>query len=242
MDDPGHGSRQPATGVAWIVLALSLAVASVLVGWGDADRLDRLDWQPGKAWSQPWRLWTAATVHWSAQHLALNLSGCAALAALGWAAQLGTPAAAAWFLSWPLLHAGLWWRPELQHYGGMSGVLHAGVAVAALCLARSPDRRSRIGGWCLAGVLAGKVLLEAPWGPSLRAVAGADLQTAPWAHACGVLAGALAATWLPALVRLRRRIPSESPAVAARTGADGSGTADPAFHAASEAPLPDRSA
>ena len=37
-------------------------------------------------------------------------------------------------VAWPLTHLSLLARPEVMHYGGLSGVLHAGVAVAALGL------------------------------------------------------------------------------------------------------------
>ena len=37
----------------------------------------------------------------------------------------------AWLLSWPLTQWGLMLQPELLHYGGLSGVLHGGAAIAA---------------------------------------------------------------------------------------------------------------
>ncbi len=73
-------------------------------------------------------------MHWSLLHLGANLAGVAVLAALGWVARLPCAAALAWGAAWPLTQLGLALRPELTHYGGLSGVLHAGVAVAALWL------------------------------------------------------------------------------------------------------------
>ena len=120
---------------AWLWLAALLGGGALLGWWLPANALD---WQPDLAASQPWRAWTAAAVHWSALHLGANLAGLAVLAALGWVADLPRPAALAWACAWPMTHAGLLWRPELAHYGGLSGVLHAGVAVAALWLLLGP--------------------------------------------------------------------------------------------------------
>jgi hypothetical protein len=41
---------------------------------------------------------------------------------------------AAWVCAWPLTQLGLLMRPDLSHYGGLSGVLHAGAAIVALHL------------------------------------------------------------------------------------------------------------
>ncbi|WP_374568717.1 rhombosortase [Ideonella sp.] len=152
-----------------------------------------LDWQPSLAGSQPWRAVSAAWVHWSLHHLLMNLAGCAALAWLGWRAQLGTRAVAAWALAWPLTQAGLLAQPALRHYGGLSGVLHAAAAIAGChLLARRGDRRGQaVGALLLLGLLA-KILSEAPWGPATRTVDGWDFALAPAAHASGALAGLLA--------------------------------------------------
>ncbi|HSW07889.1 rhombosortase [Aquabacterium sp.] len=155
----------------------------------------RLDWQPGLAAGQPWRWWTAAFVHWSALHLGANLLGLVLVALLGAAAACRGRAVAAWLLAWPLTHLGLLLQPALRHYGGLSGVLHAGVAVAAVALLRQGARPRRwIGIALLAGLLL-KVLLESPWLGPLRHVAGWDIPIAPLAHATGALAGALCG-WL----------------------------------------------
>jgi hypothetical protein len=99
----------------------------------------------------------------------------------------------AWLAAWPLTHLGLLARPELAHYGGLSGVLHAGVAVAALHLVASgPKRRRLIGGAILLGLVI-KVLGEAPWGPVLQQRAGWDIAIAPFAHASGTCFGLLCA-------------------------------------------------
>lgn len=189
----------PASDRGWPALAALLAAASLLAWWWPAALID---WQPALAHSQPWRAWSAAFVHWSGLHLGANLAGAAVVGALGVVGQLPARMALAWFAAWPLTHAGLLLRPELAHYGGLSGVLHAGVAVAALWLLVRSHGRRRLIGAAIAGGLLVKVAAEAPWGPALRHGGGWDIATAPFAHASGVAAGALCAAlllwWRPA--------------------------------------------
>jgi rhomboid family GlyGly-CTERM serine protease len=171
---------------AWAGLAALLAVGACLASATDPRSID---WQPALAWREPWRAWTAALLHLSPLHLAANLAGAAALAVFGWAARLPRRSAVAWAVAWPLTQWGLLVRPDLLHYGGLSGVLHAGVAIAALFLAlRASGLRRAIGVATLA-VTAAKVVGEAPWGPALRAPEGWDIAVAPVAHASGLLAG-----------------------------------------------------
>lgn len=176
---------------AWLVLCLVAATGALLATRCDAALLR---WQPELAWQQPWRLLSAAWVHLSAQHLGANLAGTAVVAALGVAAGCGPRAALAWALAWPLTHLALLAQPSLTAYSGLSGVLHAAVAVAAWQLLRG-DRglRQAIGGALASGLLA-KVLLEAPWHGPLRQVSGWHIAIAPAAHASGAAAG-----WLCAL-------------------------------------------
>jgi rhomboid family GlyGly-CTERM serine protease len=179
-----------------VTLAASLALGALLAWWLPTPWLD---WQPSGFAQQPWRALSAAFVHWSALHLGANLGAAAAVAAFGWAAGMPSRATLAWAAAWPLAHLGLLLRPELAHYGGLSGVLHGGVAVAVLwLLVRGRGRRRTIGGLVGVGLVA-KLLLEEPWGPALRYAAGWDIALAPLAHATGALAGllcaALALTW-----------------------------------------------
>lgn len=172
---------------AWAALAALLGLlALAAAAWGVPDALD---WQPDRAWREPWRAWTAAAVHLSALHLGANLAGVLVLGALGAAAGVTPSCAGAWFVAWPLTQFGLALRPDLLHYGGLSGVLHAGVAIVVVQLvATGPGRRRHIGLAIGAG-LAFKLLLEAPWGPAVVHPAGWDIGVAPFAHACGTLAG-----------------------------------------------------
>jgi rhomboid family GlyGly-CTERM serine protease len=152
-----------------------------------------LDWQPERAWMQPWRAVTAAWVHWSEQHLGANLLAAAVVGAYGLAAQVPRAHALAWLAAWPLTHVGLLLNPDLLHYGGMSGVLHAGVAIVCLHLLVQGSGRQR---WVGAGVSLGlvvKLLREEPWGPALQRSADWDIAVAPLAHSTGALAGLLCA-------------------------------------------------
>jgi rhomboid family GlyGly-CTERM serine protease len=175
---------------AWLALTLLLALTAAGGWW-----LPRavLDWQPALAAQQPWRMLTAAAVHYSPLHLGANLAGATLVGALGVVARVPRPIVLAWLAAWPLTHLGLLMRPDLLRYGGLSGVLHAGVAAAALWLvARERGRRQRIGAAILA-VLLVKILTEDPWGPALQAREGWDIAVAPFAHASGALCGLLCA-------------------------------------------------
>ena len=180
--------QPPATG--WIALSGLLAAGSLAAWWLPAAALD---WQPARFAQEPWRCWTAAFVHWSPLHLLGNLAGTALVALFGAVARLPARVAWAWAAAWPLTHLALLARPELAHYGGLSGVLHAGVAVAATGLAvESRGARRGIALAVLAG-LAAKVVIEEPWGPALREGSGWNIAVAPLAHAAGAGFGALAA-------------------------------------------------
>ena len=184
-----RGVRLSARG--WLALAVLLATAALALRAGPVP-VGAWDWQPGLAAGQPWRLWTAAFVHWSVQHLVADLAGCVVVAAFGVAARCGAADTLAWALAWPVTHAMLLAEPALAHYGGLSGVLHAGVAVAAAALLRQSPPRRRIGAWVLVG-LAAKVLLEQPWRGPLQHWPGWNIAIAPLAHATGALAGLSAA-------------------------------------------------
>jgi rhomboid family GlyGly-CTERM serine protease len=182
---------------AWACLAIGLALGA-LAAW--ALPREGLDWQPALAFSEPWRLWSAAFVHLSPLHLQANLLGCAVVGAFGVAAGLPQRASWAWFLAWPLTHAALALQPlllpqqpPLLNYGGLSGVLHAGVAIAALHVAAlQPSPRRWVGVAVLAG-LAAKLVLEQAWAGPTQAVAGWDFRVATLAHLTGSLAGLLCA-------------------------------------------------
>ena len=182
--------------------------ASALLGLGALAGLGlppaALEWQPTLASSQHWRAWSAAIVLLSALHLAANLAGVALVAALGFVARVPRRSVLAWFVAWPLTHLALLARPDLIHYAGLSGVLHAGVAVVAVHLIATARGLRRAIGLALLGGLALKVAGETPWAAeALRHPAGWDIAVAPFAHASGLVAGALASALAEALARRR---------------------------------------
>ena len=177
--------------VHWAGLCGAAALGALLAQAVDPSRIN---WQPPLAATEPWRAVTAAWVHLSPLHLAGNLAATAVVALLGRAAGCGRRAAVAWALAWPLTQLGLLAQPALTAYGGLSGVLHAAVAVVTWQLLRGDRGRRRAIGAALAAGLLAKLWLEAPWQGPLHQVAGWDFPVAPAAHASGTLAG-----WLCAL-------------------------------------------
>ena len=184
----------------WLVMTALLAAAAAAL-WSAPPQM--LDWQPARALGEPWRAWSAAFVHWTPWHLGANLLGCAVVAAFGVAARVPAWAAAAWLVAWPLSHAALALQPALISYGGLSGVLHAGVAIAAWHLLRHDIGTRRVIGAAVMVGLAVKLLLEKPWGAPTQQVAGWDFPVAPLAHATGAIAGIVCAAIGDALMKVR---------------------------------------
>ena len=189
---PDDATSNPFAGRAgtlgWWSVACVLAVGALTAQWIDAQRLD---WQPGLAPAQPWRWWSGAWVHWSLGHLGANLAGTALIAALGARAHADRADAWAWFVAWPATQLGLLLQPSLLHYGGLSGVLHAGVVIAALGLLQRESGLRRAVGWLILGGVALKVGMEQPWQGGLRQPPGWQIAIAPAAHLSGAVAGLL---------------------------------------------------
>jgi rhomboid family GlyGly-CTERM serine protease len=178
-------------GAAWVALAALLFACAIV---GGALPQDAIDWQPALAWREPWRAFSAVGVHYSQAHLLGNLGGLLLTGLFGWVARTPGRVAAAWAAAWPLTQFGLLAKPALAHYGGLSGVLHAGVAAAATGLLLTGTKAQRaMGGLVLCG-LAIKVLGESPWGEALRQSPQLGIAVAPLAHATGAVAGLACAT------------------------------------------------
>ncbi len=166
----------------WLALCSLVVKTLPTVAW---------DWQPALAATEPWRWWTAAFVHWSAEHLAANLAALALVAILGAVSTVPLVISFAWLGSWPLLHLGLLVQPELAHYGGLSGLVHSGVAVVAVFVAVTEGGARRAIGLAMLVGLATKITLEAPWAATLPFNVSADVPVAPMAHLSGAVAGLL---------------------------------------------------
>ena len=196
---------------AWVFVAAAFAGFAVL-GWPLNPA--SIDWQPALALRQPWRAFTAIGVHYSTAHLIGNLAGVALAGVFGVAARVPARLAWAWLAAWPLTHFGLLIRPDLAHYGGLSGVVHAGVAIVIVFVLVSGTRRQRLVGSAVLIGFCAKLLSEAPWGEALRHPAGWDIAVAPLAHTTGALAGAVCAVLALGSWRstaLRPSAPASSP-------------------------------
>jgi rhomboid family GlyGly-CTERM serine protease len=186
----------------WLALTAIFMLTS-LVAWPLNHQA--IDWQPSLAFTQPWRAFSAAFVHYSPMHLGANLVGAVLVGLFGWAAQAPRHMAIAWLISWPFTQFGLLVQPELLHYGGLSGVLHAGVFIVCVQLMfAGTSTQRRVGAATLLVVIA-KVLLEAPWTGPLSHPAEWDIAVAPMAHASGVVAGLLTGVVTGVTMRLRYR-------------------------------------
>jgi rhomboid family GlyGly-CTERM serine protease len=188
-------------GSGWWCGVAALLAAGALLAHGRLT--EPIDWQPSLAFVHPWRWWSAAWVHYSNLHLVANLVGALLVAMLGVAANVSTRGAIAWLLAWPLTHLGLLMEPALAHFGGLSGVLHAGVAVVAIQLIiEGPPRRRWLGLMLAAGLFV-KTLSETPWIGPIQHPPGWDIGIAPLVHACGSVAGALTGALLVGFQRAR---------------------------------------
>jgi len=190
-DAPANGAPHPAhrpgpPSIAWCALAALLVAGTLLA---QAVPATAIDWQPGLAWRQPWRWWSAAFVHYSPAHLAGNLLATVLVGAYGWAARAPLAMALAWWVAWPLTHLALAGQADLPHYGGLSGLMHAGVAIVNVHLLANGQRAQRfIGGWG-AVLLVAKVVSETPWRGGIQHSPDWDIAIAPVAHLSGLLAG-----------------------------------------------------
>jgi rhomboid family GlyGly-CTERM serine protease len=175
-------------GRLWLALSLLLVLASLALWPLDAQRWD---WQSARAGHEPWRWLSAAAVHWTGAHLLANLFAATLVAAYGWAARVPSVVGWAWLASWPLTHLALLMRPELAHYGGLSGVLHGGVAAVTVWLVLRGRQTQRTIGWMMVIGHGTKLLVEQSWADLLHPTPELGVAVAPLAHATGSLAGAL---------------------------------------------------
>lgn len=186
---------------AWLLLCAVHGVASMLLWWAREPAVAVLVWRAEGWTAQPWTLWTSAWVHMGTPHLIGNQLALGALTAFGWMTRPGRGAAAAWALSWPLLQLSLLLWPHIGYAVGLSGLLHAGVAIMAvqLVLGQLPMPAARRWGMVLMVGLLVKLLLEQAWlhpvvwdgGNEMSVVLAAHLTGAAW----GLALGGLGAAW-----------------------------------------------
>lgn len=179
---------------SWLALCTLHGVASLVLWASPAPLAQALVWRSADWAQRPWTAWTSAWVHLNAPHLVGNLLALGVLAAIGWRLRPTRAATLAWALSWPLLQLSLLLWPLIGYAVGLSGVLHAGVALASTALLARRGLQRAVGTAVWAGLLL-KLGWESSWGPRLAApeAAGWDFTVATRAHAAGALAGLLCA-------------------------------------------------
>jgi membrane associated rhomboid family serine protease len=184
---------------SWLVLCMLHGVASMVLWWSQESAVQALIWRSAEWRGEAWTLWTSAWVHLNTPHLVGNQLALGALTAAGWWLRPTRAATLAWCLSWPLMQLSLVLWPLIGYAVGLSGVLHAGVAVLAAQLLVSGPRALRPWGLLLAAGLLLKLWLEQGWstpvvwdpGNQMSVVQAAHLSGAAW----GALFGTLGALW-----------------------------------------------
>jgi len=178
------------------------AVVSMLVWWaGDAWAWE-LTWRADSWLRRPWTLWTTAWVHINTPHLIGNQLAVGALAAMAWLLRPHAGTSVAWLLTWPLSTLILLLWPQIGYFAGLSGLVHAAVAVVGVHLLagemRIPKAR-RWGGLLLLGLVI-KLGLERAWLWPVVWNDSANMSIVQAVHLTGALVGAVLA-----LVFMRQR-------------------------------------
>lgn len=149
--------------------------------------------QPVAGWHQPlWSWWTTAWLHGSDRHLQQNLIGTGFVLLLGSTPHARLSCAVAWLMAWPLTHLLMLLQPGLDSYVGLSGVLHAGLAVWCMHqITQTETAGFKWMGWIVLAGMICKIFMENPWQRALIQPTGSDITVAPWAHLSGLFSGLL---------------------------------------------------
>jgi hypothetical protein len=188
---------------AWWTVGALLGVGSLVVGLMSTTSLQaNLVWQSQVPFSGT--CWTAAWVHLSFVHEYLNLLALGFLLVLGWYWALPVAAAWAWFLAWPLSIAGLVFWPAVHRYAGLSGVIHAGWAIACVFM---PGWvwKNKDASLLLPGGLLLKAGLEIAFKQPVEMTAAWGFPVAYCAHTVGIMVG-LATGCLARMGKLKNEI------------------------------------
>ena len=163
--------------------------------WWMGDRLAaQLIWRADEWADRPWSLWTSAWVHMNTQHLISNQLAVGALAAMAWVLKPGLRASLAWLLTWPIIPLVLPYWPHIGYYAGLSGLIHAAVAVVGVYLLAGHAAVPMARRWGLLlwlGLLV-KLLVERAWHWPVVWSDNLGLSVVQSAHLVGAVAGAVA--------------------------------------------------
>ena len=180
---------------SWFAVCALLAGGSALVAWrtGVAPSVPELPAHP-LAWDavgwlrHPWTLWTSAWVHTSLGNLGGNLLTIGGLAVAGAALGARRPAAVALLVAWPLSTLALLIWPEVTHYSGLGGPIHAAAAVLGMNVAARPALKPFSP--LLFAALGLKLLAERAWTQPVAFDPSWGFNVVYAAHLTGTLAGA----------------------------------------------------
>jgi hypothetical protein len=180
---------------AWLAVCALLGGGSVLVAWltGVAPPVPEfpahpLAWDAAGWLRHPWTLWTSAWVHTSLGNLGGNLLAIVGLAVAGAALGARGGAAIALLVAWPVSTLALLIWPEVTHYSGLGGPIHAAAAVLGVHLAARPAFKPFSP--LLFAALGLKLLAERGWAQPVAFDPSWGFNVVYGAHLTGTLAGA----------------------------------------------------
>jgi hypothetical protein len=181
---------------AWLAVCALLGGGSVLVAWltGVAPPVPEfpahpLAWEAASWIRHPWTLWTSAWVHTSLGNLGGNLLAILGLAVAGAALGARGAAAIALLVAWPASTLALLIWPEVTHYSGLGGPIHAAAAVLGVHLAARPAFKPFSP--LLFAALGLKLLAERGWAQPVAFDPSWGFNVVYGAHLTGTLAGAV---------------------------------------------------
>lgn len=174
----------------WLIVCCMLACAGVFVSTGIEFRWLNVHtwiWQAGETLNAPWTLWSGSLVGITPFHTFGNLLALLAVGVLGQSVNARLRDAVALLVAWPLTTLWLLRWSEVSWYAGLSGVIHAAVAIIFW---RSIQQRSCFGiGLFLAAGLIFKLLLEHAWNTPIAFDFNWGFNVVYAAHLTGAIAG-----------------------------------------------------
>lgn len=188
----------------WLWLCVLHGMASMLVWWAGEPVAQVLTWRAGESWERPWTWWTTAWVHLHTPHLIGNQLVIGVLVAWAWWMRPDRALAVAWGLAWPISTLLLNGWPQVGYCIGLSGVLHAGLAMMGLFMVMEWGQRAHHPHQRWWGVLLWvgvglKLLMEQAWSSPVVWDNTANVSVVRAVHLTGALSGVLVG-WLAMLV------------------------------------------
>lgn len=178
--------------LTWLI-GVSVCLAYLFPGWREAFIYDRTAIQEGEVW----RLWTGHLVHFTWQHLCLDVL-VFSLSSIIVEQLLGRRGRVLILMAAGGISLGLYaFAPALQRFGGLSGVAVFTATLATLSLIRALPGW-RIAGWVLLSLICLKVVLEnylPTGGLEFADLSSVMVMKEPLSHAIGLLLALLSGVW-----------------------------------------------